>query len=109
VAFTVLSSAPVSSVSLAAAPATTAPTGASATFTAEATGGGGSLEYKFFRKNPGSTTWITVQDYASNPVLAWDTTGETVGKYTVMVHVRTVGSPYVKEASQSLYYTLTAP
>ena len=109
VPFAVVSSALASGVTLTSAPATTAPIGTSVTFTAGATGGAEDYEYRFFRKDPGSTVLAMVQDYSSNPILAWDTISAVAGKYTIMVHVRHAGSPYVKEAYRSVYYTLTAP
>ena len=107
--FTVLSSAPVTGVTLVAMPVKTAQVGTSVTFMAQASGGSGSYEYQFYRTDPGSTAWTPVQDYSSSPNLVWDTTGQAAGTYTLMVYARSAGSPLAYEAFKVLSFTLTAP
>jgi hypothetical protein len=86
---------------------TTSPTasvvsGATVTVTVGGTGGGPSYEYKIQRKKSTATTWTTVQEYATNDTIAWDTTGVAGGIYTWRVSVRTEGSLAAYEAMKTV-------
>ncbi|MHB8708787.1 MAG: hypothetical protein ACYC9I_07920, partial [Desulfuromonadales bacterium] len=85
--------------------ASPSPVGTAVTFTAAASGGSGSYEYKFFYKNPAGV-WVTAQNYAPAATWTWATTGLAAGTYQVVVHARNVGSTAAYEAYTSLNYAL---
>ncbi|MGV3517098.1 FG-GAP-like repeat-containing protein [Luteitalea sp.] len=60
------------------------------TFTAAATGGSGSYEYKFDLYDVGQGTWTALQGYASGNAVTW--TPATAGTFWVQVWVRNAGS-----------------
>lgn len=65
--------------------------GQSVTWTANATGGSSSLEYRFYLYR--KTTWTLARDYAASNTFTWTPTAGDVGEpYTVQVWVRNVGS-----------------
>jgi len=67
------------------------------TWTATATGGSGTLEYKFYRYKYGSG-WTLVQDYGSSNTLTWTPGAGDTGDYVLQVWVRSVGSGVDYEA-----------
>ena len=103
--YTVLDS-PATSATLTASPAGSVISGPTVTFTAQAIGGTGTYEYQFLRKDPSSSIWDVVQDYAEKNTWAWGTSGATVGTYTVKVFVRHPGSPLAYEVAKSMSYTI---
>jgi hypothetical protein len=62
-------------------------TGAPITFTAEAAGGAGPLQYQFWRQS--STGWAMVRDYNTSPSFTWTPTA--AGTYHVQVWMRRPG------------------
>ena len=78
------------SVSLTSDLAGPQPEGMEMTFTAEANGGSGSYEYKFWFRNP-DEQWAIVQDYSSSPNYDWNTTGFAGTSY-MQVWARNAGS-----------------
>lgn len=72
--------------------------GTSITWTAQATGGSGALEYFFRRYNTSTGLWTTVQAYGSSNTFTWTPSPSETGTYSLQVWVRTVGSGAVYEA-----------
>jgi hypothetical protein len=100
---------PAASVTLTPAPASPAIVGTPITFTAVASGGSGSYQYKFLLKAPGGTLH-TVQDYSATATWTWPTTGLAPGSYQVVVYARNVGSTKSYETFNSINsYLLTIP
>jgi hypothetical protein len=64
--------------------------GATVTFTAQASGGGGTYEYQFWRRSP-SGVWSVIQNYSSNKTFAWDTKG-AAGTNMISVRARSAGT-----------------
>jgi hypothetical protein len=81
----------VSSVTLTPSPASPQTVGAKVTFTAAATGGSGSYEYQFVRRDP-QGVWTTVRAYSSAATWTWGTTGAATGTYSIQVWARNAGS-----------------
>ncbi len=81
------------------------PVNTAVTFTAQATGGSGSLQYAFHAFNK-STGWTLIQDYSPNNVLTYF---PAVGTNAVQVWVRSVGSAAAYDAYQSTgLFTITS-
>ena len=76
-------------------------------FTAQASGGSGSYEYKFLRKLSTSLIWTTVQSYGTN-TWTWDTSTATPGTYNLRVNVRNQGSLAAYEAIMNMNYSVVA-
>jgi len=81
--------------------------GTQVTFSAAASGGSGTYEYRFLIYD--GTTWTLTQNYSASPTFAWNTTGLPAGNYLVDVDVRNVGSPADRETNFYLSYVLTSP
>ena len=79
-------------------PASPQSAGTQVTFTADATGGSGIYEYRFWLK-PEAGTWSVVQGYSSDNTWIWDTTGLAEDRYFVQVDVRNAGSLAARETS----------
>ena len=86
-----LGSAPCSSVTDTAAPASPQAAGITVTFTASASGCANPL-YEFWILRPGSQ-WQIVQSYSSSRTFSWNTTGLAGGTYLYTVWARDAGSP----------------
>jgi Viral BACON domain/FG-GAP repeat len=71
--------------------------GTAITWTATATGGSGTLEYKFYRYKYGSG-WTLVRDYGSSNTYTWTPGAGDTGDYVLQVWVRSVGSGVDYEA-----------
>ena len=89
--FSVVSSAPkltglVSNVPFPASPATTQ------TWTAVASGGVGTLEYKFLRYDMGANAWSVLRDWSTSNQASWTPGVSNSGWHSLQVWVRTVGS-----------------
>jgi hypothetical protein len=65
-------------------------------YTALATGGTGTYQYKFMVKDSSDNVWTTPQDWGDSPVFDW-TPGQ-VGSYTIQVRARNAGSVAAYEA-----------
>ena len=79
-----------------------APAGTSVAFTAAASGGSGSYEYRFWLLT--GSTWTMVQDYSTSATWNWNTAGVAPGYYLVAVHSRNVGSTPASEAGNTYNY-----
>jgi hypothetical protein len=82
--------------------------GAAVTFTAEAAGGSGRYEYRFWIRPPGAASYTAVGDtstgYSADADWTWNTSGIAIrGTYTVMVYARNAGST----ANRELYRAVT--
>jgi hypothetical protein len=88
--FTIVST-PVTITSFTANRTFPASTGTAITWTAQATGGSGTLEYKFYRYKYGSG-WTLVQDYGASNTFTWTPGPSETGDYVLQVWVRSVGS-----------------
>jgi hypothetical protein len=73
------------------------------TFTAGATGGTGTYEYRFFVKGPADTVATLVQAYSTTNTFQW-TTPAPAGTYSIGVQVRSQGSPVGFEAQKWITY-----
>jgi len=93
---------PATAVTLTPSPDGMAPAGTSVVFTAAASGGSGSYQYRFWLLT--GSTWTMVQDYSSSAIWTWNTTGVVPGYYLVAVHSRTVGSTASSEAGNTYNY-----
>jgi spore germination protein YaaH len=82
-----LTTQPCTSVTDAAAPASTSLSSTMITFTASASGCPNPL-YQFWILAPGSHTWTIVRPYASSATFNWDSTGLPAGRYLYTVWVR---------------------
>ena len=71
---TVIENVSPTSVSLTSDLSSPQPEGIQVTFTAEAVGGSGNYEYRFFTKNNEDGTWHIVQDYSSSQDFIWNVT-----------------------------------
>lgn len=58
------------------------------TFTANATGGPGPLEYRFWLYNQARDTWATLQNYSTNNTVTWVPRGDDSGTYALQAWVR---------------------
>ena len=71
---TIAADDPPTSVSLTSDLPSPQPAGTSVTFTAQAAGGSGSYEYRFWTRNAVNGYWSIVQDYSLSPNYAWNAT-----------------------------------
>jgi len=71
--------------------------GTAIAWTAAATGGSGTLEYKFYRYKYGSG-WTLVRDYGASNTYTWTPGSAETGDYVLQVWVRSVGSGVDYEA-----------
>jgi len=100
------------SVTMAAAPASSAVRGTSVKFTAVAAGCA-NPQYQFWVASA-STNWTVVQAYSSTATFTWNTIGKAAGAYRFQVWVRDAASPGANANSLGTYdtyapaaYTLT--
>src|SRR4051812_40604659 len=75
--------------------------GTPVTWTASATSSTGAVEYKFLLFGQ-QTGWRIVQDYSTNPTFTWTPGWNDIGKASLQVWVRTVGSTAPYEAWRGL-------
>jgi len=106
-----LAPAPVASVAyatLTANPASPGParTGDNVVLTAQAYGGSGTYEYRFWLMPEATGVFAIVQDYSSSPTWTWNTTGIAAGNYLIAVHSRNVGSTAFSEAGNTTPYSV---
>jgi len=77
-------------------------------FLATASGGSGSYEYQFRLRNPAGI-WSVQQGYLPTDYWSWNTTGLSVGTYTVEVWARNAGSSAAWEANENMKYNIILP
>jgi len=77
----------------------------SITFSATATGGTGSYEYRYQLFN--GSNWSVVQPYSSTPTWTW--TPALSGTYAIAVDARNTGSTTDSEAQKTLVYVISSP
>jgi hypothetical protein len=85
--------------------------GSAITFIAAAIGGDeGPYEYRYYWRPPNTTTYTLARAYSTNPVWIWDTAalGLPAGTYSILVHVRHVGSTLSSEIKKSISFKLAA-
>jgi hypothetical protein len=68
------------------------------TWTAQATGGMGPLEYQFWRYNQVVGAWTMAQAYSTTATYSWTPGAADGGSYTIQVWVRSAGSIAPQEA-----------
>ncbi len=83
--------------------------GKTISFTASASGGGGSYEYYFALRNPATGTWSDAQAYSANGTWLWDTTGSAPCVYAVQVWARNAGTNVPYDTFKQISYTVVAP
>ena len=94
-----------SSVSLSANIASPQTEGTSVTFTASATGGSGSYEYKFWEQSPATNwQWVVVREFGASNTFTWNTAGK-VGTSQIGVWVRNAGTDFNQNLDQTKYIT----
>jgi hypothetical protein len=76
--------------------------GATVTFTAAASGGSGTYQYRFWLHD--GTDWSVLQDYGSAATCKW--TPSEAGAYTIEVHARSAGSAADYEAWTRTEYVI---
>jgi len=95
---------PASAVTLIPSLASPQITGTSISFNAQASGGSGNYEYKFWLKSGG--VWSTMQEYSTTHTWTWTTMNLPTGTYTIQVQTRNVGSKASYEANKNITYVL---
>ncbi len=75
------------------------------TFTANAAGGSGSYEYRFYLKDNITNAWSLVRDYNTTNTWAW--TPGAAASYTIQVQARNVGSTAAYEVNTGLTFVIT--
>ncbi len=68
------------------------------TWTAHVRGGTGPLEYQFWRLDPATNTWTSVQSYSQANTFTWTPSPTDSGSFLLQVWVRAVGSAVSYEA-----------
>lgn len=97
-----------STVTLGTSPPSPQGSGVLVTLTGAATcTGGGTAEYQFSYKAPGSSTVTLIRAYGTTATATLDTTGFPVGTYTLIVQSRAVGSTRSQDGSTSVFYVLS--
>jgi hypothetical protein len=82
--------------------------GRAITWTAQATGGTGALEYQWWLYSA-STGWTMVQDYGSASTFTWTPGLSDVGDHAIQAWVRVVGSTARYDAYGALSFSVTGP
>jgi hypothetical protein len=90
------SAVPPTAVSVSVSALSPQPEGAVVTLSAQASGGSGPYEYKFWIRKAGGE-WVAVQGYWSFSIYTWNTTGFT-GTNQIQVWARNMGSNAAYEA-----------
>jgi hypothetical protein len=75
-------------------------------FTAGATGGSGSYEYRFWLYSASGGVWTIVQDYSTTNTWTWDTSALPADNYIVYLWARSVGSTAGLEAETGVNYVI---
>jgi hypothetical protein len=97
---------PVSSVTIVSDKATPSYPGAIINFTANATGGNVTPEYKFRIRDNAVGTWSTVQNYST--VNTWSWTPSQFGSFDIQVMARNAGSGVAYQAVRNLTFSIAA-
>lgn len=106
--FSVTTSAPpATGATLSASPANAQVVGSPVVFTATGSGGSGTYEYRFRVVSNGVE--IAGRSYGTSNTWTWNTTGVTLGTYTVQARVRNVGSIADYEAFSNIVYSVVSP
>ena len=79
------------------------------TWTAQAGGGPGPLQYEFLRYRESTGSWTIVQPYGAADSYSWTPTSADIGAAALQVWVRTVGSTQAFEAWAGTGYFLIEP
>jgi len=104
VPYTIVTAA--TAVTLSASPASPQNVGTSVTWTATASGGSGTYQYRFWLYS--NNSWSIIRPYSTSNTWTWDTSGLPLGTYLVWVEARNNGSTADYEAySEPQYYYLT--
>jgi flagellar capping protein FliD len=87
-------------------------TSSSSSVTATASGtaaGGATCEYRFWRLDPGATTWTLVRDWGTSPTFAYAPLATTAGTYQLAAwaRVQTPTNDATATSSAAVVYTLT--
>jgi hypothetical protein len=90
------------------APATVGP-GTAVTWTADASGGTGPVEYRFFRYDLQQDRWTLVRDWDLDPRFTWRPTAADYGRYSLQVWARTAGSAVAYQDWRSSEPLVVAP
>jgi N-acetylmuramoyl-L-alanine amidase len=69
------------------------------TWTAQAAGGPGPLQYQFSRYRASTGSWTVVQPYGFSNTFSWTPQSTDAGTYSVLVYVRRAGSTAAYDAS----------
>jgi hypothetical protein len=96
VTFTVGPPLPIKIIGMSADVALPAASGTAIKWTASASGGMGSLEYQFWRRD--GTTWSIGQPYGATTTYTWTPSPADAGVHAVQVWIRSVGSAAPYEA-----------
>jgi hypothetical protein len=106
--FQLTAPAPLQVTSVTASETSPAPAGRSITWTAEATGGVGPIEYRVWRYAGGQ--WTMVRDYAADSSYTWHTTPADAGVAALQFWARSADSTAAYEAFYGTgLFTLSAP
>jgi hypothetical protein len=95
---------PPASVSLTSNLPSPQPAGTPVTFTAQATGGSGNYEYKFWFQNA-TGQWSVAQDYSSSPSFEWNTEADIL---RILVWARNTGSNNIYQVNESMWFSTDA-
>jgi len=79
--------------------------GKAISLTPQATCTGGTPEYKFSVRAPGTSTYVPLGPWTGSNMV-WDTTGLELGSYTLRVDARRAGNTSASEAKRTASYTL---
>lgn len=93
-------------VSFAASPPSPQSAGASVTLTAAANCTGGTPEFQFYHKLPGTSAHTLLRDWGGASMV-WNTAGYPVGTYQLLVMVRRSGNASPSETSQYMNFILS--
>jgi hypothetical protein len=93
---------PVSAVTLDISPSGLQAAGTTVTFSAAASGGSGTYQYRFWVHD--GTSWKILQDFGSAATYEW--TPPAAGTYVVQVHARSAGSAAPYEAWTGIEYSV---
>jgi len=82
-------------------------TGSRVTWTADAVGGPGQLQYQFWLFNVSRDTWSIVRDYSANKTFSWTPSASDTGSYNLQVWVRRQGSSATPARSSIAFSVVT--
>ena len=94
------------SAGLSANPGSPSSPGTTVTLTASSSGCS-SPNYRYYYRAVGSTTWILLQDWSTSSTAPWNTTGLSLGNYTLRVDVAQAGNTVPDDVSYLAYELAT--